>query len=193
VIDTGTIQAFVLAGGASSRFGSDKALASWRGRPLLAWAIDAARSLGLSPAIVSPRVEAYRAHASAFITDERPDRGPSEGLRAALGVCPTEWALVLSVDMPRIDGRALRALCAAATAEDRAVCFVDPSGRRHPFPGLYRRAMKAMLDAQEAPVPLQRVLDDAPAKLVEVASIDPSGAILRNVNRREDLVDDASA
>jgi molybdopterin-guanine dinucleotide biosynthesis protein A len=186
-IDRALIEGFVLAGGASSRFGSDKATAVFDGRPLLDRAIDAIRSLGLAAAIVGPGAARYGARADRCVTGERPGLGPAEGLRTALESCAAPWAVVLSVDMPLVDGAILRSLCAAAHPEDRAVCFLDSSGLRHPFPGLYRRELAERIAAQPAPLSLQRVLDAARARGIATAAFDPGGSFLLNVNRPEDL------
>jgi molybdenum cofactor cytidylyltransferase len=55
-----TVAAAVLAAGRGSRLGGDasKPLLQWRGRPLVAWALDAARASGLAPVVV---VVGYRA------------------------------------------------------------------------------------------------------------------------------------
>jgi molybdenum cofactor cytidylyltransferase len=44
--------ALILAAGRSTRFGADKLAASYRGRPLLQWVVDAAVQAGLSPIVV---------------------------------------------------------------------------------------------------------------------------------------------
>ena len=53
--------AIVLAAGAGRRFGGAKQIALWRGRPLLAWALDAA----LGAAALRPVVVVLGAHAAA--------------------------------------------------------------------------------------------------------------------------------
>lgn len=181
------IEGFVLVGGTSSRFGRDKARVLYRGRTLLDHALEAIRSLGLPVAIVGPQAERYRVRADRFVTDERPGFGPAEGLRAALEACAAPWALVLSVDMPLVDGATLRALCAATEAGDRAACFVDPSGLRHPFPGLYRSDLRAAFAGDYPPGSLQRLLDSCAARVLDAAEHAGSFAFLMNVNRPEDL------
>ncbi|MBM3287648.1 MAG: molybdenum cofactor guanylyltransferase, partial [Candidatus Eisenbacteria bacterium] len=92
---TPPVAGFVLAGGESRRFGRDKALANYEGRPMLQRALDALRDAGLEPAVVAPDAGPYRSLCSSFVTSERPGRGPVEGLRAALKATQEPWALVL--------------------------------------------------------------------------------------------------
>lgn len=70
----------VIAGGQARRFGSDKALASWRGRPLVEHAADALRPF------VDALVVCGRVHAGFVAVPDRPapDMGPLGGINAAL-------------------------------------------------------------------------------------------------------------
>lgn len=184
MIPLADIRGFVLAGGRSSRFGSDKALHPVGGKPLLAHALDAIRELGLVPSVVAPDARPYAALADAFVTGERPGHGPLEGLRAALAACTAPWALVLSADMPGVQARVLARLVHAAHVTCDAVVFADTAGRRHPFPGLYAASLRAAADALPGDAAMAALLD---AARVRVADPGDARAVLRNVNRPEDL------
>lgn len=187
---TTSVEAFILAGGRSRRLGSDKALAVWQGRPLLAWALQALEETGLAPTVVSPEVEAYRSLASRFLTRERPGLGPVEGLRVVLLAAQAPWALVLSVDMPCVDSGTLRSLLAFDRTGEQVVCFADSSGRRHPFPGLYNRTLLRSIEEQGPGGSMQHLLDVASPRLLrasELAVAYDLDSVLRNVNCREDL------
>jgi molybdopterin-guanine dinucleotide biosynthesis protein A len=70
----------VLAGGRSSRFGSDKALAVWRGKPLIAHAADALAVQCDAVIVVGRNAPGFTS-----VTDwPAPDRGPLGGLAGAL-------------------------------------------------------------------------------------------------------------
>lgn len=70
----------VLAGGRSSRFGSDKAAALIDGRPMLDWVIDA-----LAPQVDEVIICGREAPGRICVADRpRPDLGPLGGLNAAL-------------------------------------------------------------------------------------------------------------
>jgi len=102
----------VLAGGRSSRFGSDKAMAVWRGRPLIDHAIDALRPM------VDDLVICGRTHGDIVaITDlPAPDMGPLGGLNAALHHAQAQgFDLVLSVgcDTPLLPPALLERLLGA--------------------------------------------------------------------------------
>lgn len=129
----------VLAGGRSSRFGSDKALALYRGRTLLDLAIAALDPLVAEVALCG------RAHRLRSIADRPvPDLGPLGGLNGALAVAAGEgFDAVLSVpcDVPELDTAALRPLLAGAGA----AVFADL-----PVCGLWPVALASALDARLA-------------------------------------------
>jgi molybdenum cofactor guanylyltransferase len=178
------MEGFILAGGRSSRFGSDKALALWKGRPLLAHAVAAFKGLGLTPRVVCRDSSPYVPWAHAFVMRERPSLGPLEGLRAALTSASHSWALVLTADMPLLRGNHLRRLLAAAGPET-AVVFGTSDGIRHPFPGLYPRSALAAIDALPDASSVQALLDRVPVRLLDA---DPDLVrALQNVNTPEDL------
>ncbi len=188
----GSIEGFILAGGQSSRFGSDKALAIRHGRTLLSHALGALRGLGLDPWIVTPQATAYGRYRARFLTTERPGRGPVEGVRVALHACAASWALILSVDMPGVTAAGLRPLLEFASREpsSHALCYRDRSDRRHPFPGLYHRRLLEWLDCAHPASSMQELLDRAEVVTVgaeELPQLIDLKRVLRNVNRPIDL------
>ena len=178
------VDGFILAGGKSSRFGSDKALAIWNGRPLLAHAIAALEVLGLTSRIVTRDPLPYLELASAFVTSERPELGPLEGLRVALKSSSHEFALVLTADMPLINKNHLQKLLASHAA-DTAVVFVSEDKTRHPFPGLYPRSALPIIESLPTDSSVQALLDRVPLR--ELKPDADMGAALHGVNTPEDL------
>jgi molybdopterin-guanine dinucleotide biosynthesis protein A len=178
------IDGFILAGGKSSRFGSDKALAIWNGKPLLVHAIGALKALGLTPRVVTRDPLPYLEFTSAFVTSERPELGPLEGLRVALKSSSHEFAVVLTADMPLVNKTHLQKLLASQTA-DTAVVFISEDKTRHPFPGLYPRSALPVTESLSPGSSLQSLLDRIPLQ-----ELDPDPEILsalRGVNTPADL------
>jgi len=119
-----TTAAVVLAAGRGSRLASDdvKPLLAYRGRPLLAWALDAARASGCAPVVL---VVGHAADAVAAVApdDVRVIRSPdwaagiSQSLRAALDALEPESTVTAAcvglADQPRIGPEAWRRLVAA--------------------------------------------------------------------------------
>lgn len=119
----------VLAAGRGSRLGGDasKPLLEWRGRPLVAWAVDAALDSGLRPVLV---VVGYRGdEVRAALTDrdvqviDNPswDEGIASSLRAALtALTPEEDVSAVCVglaDQPLVDPETYRVLAAMGGSE----------------------------------------------------------------------------
>jgi molybdopterin-guanine dinucleotide biosynthesis protein A len=189
---TGEVEGFVLAGGTSSRFGSNKALASWRGVPMLGRALHVLEDIGLTGRIVCSDPLPFGTFYHPFVLGERPGRGPAEGLRTALLATAAPWALLLAVDMPEVGPGVLRALLQARirggpATGDRAPLVFEDGERVHPFPGLYPRGLLEMLDRLGEGVSLQRVLEEAGARRVPWDPARSGGETLRNVNAAGDL------
>ncbi len=135
------ITGFVLAGGKSSRMGSDKALLRLASGETLV-----EHSLALL-ATVTPEVrllgsrERYAALAWAgpIIEDIYPGRGPLGGIHAGLKSSQTELNLVLAVDMPRMTSVCLRYLIDRATKSKALVVVPDINGTQQPLCAVYRR------------------------------------------------------
>ncbi len=165
------VEGFVLAGGRSSRFGTDKALALAGGVPLLSRALGELAALGIRARIVAPDPVPYAALGAEVVSSERPGLGPGEALRALLRVCAAPWALVLATDMPGVDAGVIRALAAGLPREEppegpAAVCFGEASGRRHPLPGLYHRSLGGLLETLPGDVSLRGVLEEASPRIL---------------------------
>lgn len=125
---TGAPLGAILAGGASRRFGTPKALAWVGGRSIvervrdaLLEAVDRVVVIANDPALFADLHLPMR-------PDRRPGEGPLAGVEAALRWAMDEGrpgALVAACDMPFLDARALRLLLDAATRD--AAAFAGPS------------------------------------------------------------------
>ncbi|WP_245872985.1 molybdenum cofactor guanylyltransferase [Deinococcus planocerae] len=182
----------VTAGGRSSRFGSDKALARLEGRPLLE---HVAASLAGCPLrlLVAPPGR-YALPGWLPVPDTRPGEGPLAALEAALRAAEAAvgpgWVAFAGVDLPRLTPAYWATLAAARTPGAQAVLALDEIGRPQPLAALYHTArlphVTARLEAGE------RRLRAAPGAdttvIVPFAALqDAAPHALRNVNTPEDL------
>jgi len=111
-----TVAGIVLAGGSSSRFGSDKLVASYRGRPLLERAI--ARVAEVSDDVIvvmGPGADGRRLpDGTRLVHDSSEGEGPLAGVHAGLlAAVRSDVAIVVAGDMPDVPVSVLRALTAA--------------------------------------------------------------------------------
>lgn len=103
--------AVILAGGASTRMGRDKATLIWQGRTLLERQLALVRSVEPAEVFVSARDDArYEGLDAPILRDRFPDSGPLAGIERALDAAATEHVLVVAVDLPALTADFLRRL-----------------------------------------------------------------------------------
>lgn len=133
------MNAFVLAGGQSTRMGRDKALLAWQGRSLIELALEKLRGLGIEPRIVGARPDLERL--APVIHDNFPGLGPLGGIEAALSVSGTELNLFLPVDLPLLPVEFLRWLIARADLTQAAATIPQAGDRPQPLCAVYHRCL----------------------------------------------------
>jgi molybdopterin-guanine dinucleotide biosynthesis protein A len=133
----GSAAGFVLAGGRSSRMGSDKALLLFRGVPLIQAALQTINSVG-----IPTRIAGARSDLSSFATqipDSFAETGPLGGVHAALSVSDAAWNLFLPVDLPLMPSSLLTCLLQRAILTGAPVTAARLNGRIQPFPVVLHR------------------------------------------------------
>ena len=149
--------AVVLAGGESRRFGSDKALARFRGEPLVARVLRTLREAGFAQVAVAAKdPDKYAAFAggAVLLPDLRPNQTPLAGLAAALHASSFSLVFACAADMPfAADPALIDALTAAIEGHDAAVPHAG--GSLQPLCALWRRdpCLKAAEQLLEGPNP----------------------------------------
>ena len=131
------VTAFVLAGGKSSRMGSDKAFLQLREETLLS------RALKIAVAVAEQvRIVGDAGKFAAFgrvVEDVYRDRGPLGGIHAALSSSTAQWNLVLAVDLPFAEKELLRYLLLRAQKSGATVTVPRVGGRLQPLCAVYQR------------------------------------------------------
>lgn len=166
----------LLVGGASTRFGSPKALAEFDGVTLAerAWqtlgeACDERIAVGKPDELDLP----FPLH-----DDGTEVRAPIAGVVAGLVAVSTNLTVVLPVDCPLVTPDVLRTLAAACDGVDAAVPQTGP------LPGAYRKTALPVLQRRLAEERLS--LRDALAEL-ETRTVELDERLLANVNTPGDL------
>lgn len=133
--------AYLLAGGFSRRFGSDKARVLRYGAPSLIWLQKQMLEIGCpSVTVVARTPEAYVDLGIVAIKDNWPGLGPLAGLEAALSDAKSDRILLISCDLLEVRPNWIQLLVQASGG---AVAFRDRFW--HPFPGCYDRKLLAVL------------------------------------------------
>jgi molybdopterin-guanine dinucleotide biosynthesis protein A len=131
------ITAFVLAGGKSSRMGSDKAFLRWGEETLLSHALKTASAVAREVRIVGD-VEKFAAFGR-VIEDVYRDRGPLGGIHAALSSTMTDLDLMLAIDLPFVGPKFLRYLMSCARESGAVVTVPRAGSGLQPLCAVYRR------------------------------------------------------
>jgi len=137
---------FVLAGGASSRMGRDKALLAFGETTLVEHVARAVREAAGSVTLIGDP-DRYGGLGHPVCRDLVLNCGPLGGIYTALSVAPTDWNLVVACDMPGISASALRGLIEPEAQLGRdSVMAVGPDGDPEPLCAVYHRHCLPMLD-----------------------------------------------
>lgn len=128
---------FVLAGGQSSRMGSDKALLQLAGQPLVAHALSILRDAGLEARIAGARSDL--ASFAPVLADSQPGLGPLGGICTALASTSAELAVFVSVDLPLLPAALIACLLRHARISGRPVTLASVNGFTQTFPAVLER------------------------------------------------------
>jgi molybdopterin-guanine dinucleotide biosynthesis protein A len=132
-----SIAAFILAGGRSSRMGTDKAFLELGGKPLIARAVELAHEVAADVKIVGDP-EKFGGYGP-VVADIYRDRGPLGGIHAALKDTDSEWNLILAVDLPLLTASFLEYLLKRAQSAEAMVTVPSISGYFQPLCAVYRK------------------------------------------------------
>ena len=132
------VAGYVLAGGASSRFGSDKAQASLGGKSLLSRTCGMVLAVTGNVAVIAPGSR-YDLEGAGVVADRWPGEGPLGGILTAL--CATTesqpacgWNLIVSCDMPFLTSEWMGYLVGHAFAAPKAKNSLPGLGPTDPAP-----------------------------------------------------------
>jgi len=117
------IGAIILAGGKSSRFGTDKALFPIHGVPLIQNVIDVVERVTSNIIIITNSIEKLKFLNYPLYEDIIPNAGPLGGIYTGLTHSSFELNLVLPCDMPHITPACLNYLIHSANGNDITVPY----------------------------------------------------------------------
>lgn len=180
----------IFAGGASRRFGANKALFQIRGRAMIRHVFDAVSavtkdvliSVGQGP---STKELCGIDLPASQIVDRTNDAGPLGGLHAGLHAARGPWILAVACDLPSITPAALERLIASRRADDAAVVAQTSDNRIHPLCACYSRLIIPHVERQlrDGSYAMHALLDHLPS--YRTVRLDDD--VLLNVNRHSDL------
>lgn len=183
------ISAIVLAGGASVRMGTPKALLRFRGTTFLEAILDAAFAVGLSPRVVVLGHDADKVLQGIDLSDvvvavsDELDAGPVGSIRAGVDAVlnhAVDAAIIWHVDQPHVRLETVRALVDTFRLERPAITLPTYSGQRgHPIL-LARSIFEELWGVQADQDGARAVVHADPSRVREVAVTDP--AVLEDID-----------
>lgn len=130
-----SLAAIILAGGRSSRMGTDKGMMHFNERPLISHVIDVLRSLEIDNILIITQHGAYEQFGYPCYPDLIQFKGPLGGIYAGLSHSKANKNLVLACDMPFLTKELLSALINDIGEEDALIS--QHLGKAEPLCSVY--------------------------------------------------------
>jgi molybdenum cofactor guanylyltransferase len=185
MIQKNNITGIILAGGKSSRIGSDKGFLTLNDSTFISHIIKAIKPLVNDIIIVSNNSD-YDIFNLKRVEDIIEDAGPLAGLCSGLNESETEYNLVLSCDVPSINSAVLNKLIKGFDAE-KDVIQLKSKNKTMPLIALYnKQCMEKCMDLlQKGERRLRTVVEQFNTKTIE---LDPDlDQYVRNINTLSEL------
>ena len=184
-----SISLAILAGGRSSRMGTDKSLLSLDGRPIFEHILERLAPLNAPIFIIANNSEKYGRYALPTFPDVIPDQGSLGGLYSAIYNSRSDYTLCVACDMPFLNVKLLAHQISLCGDDDLIVPRIG--GVAQPFHAVYTKTCLSTIDTHLMQGRLQasgfyatlnvRWLEEA-----EVCEFDPQRLSFVNVNTPED-------
>jgi molybdopterin-guanine dinucleotide biosynthesis protein A len=179
-----------MAGGQSSRMGTDKSFVLFNGRPMIEVVIKAVAGLGDETLLITNKPDEYAHLNLPMVGDVYPDHGSLGGIFTAVHAATHPYTLVVACDMPWLNRPLLGYMIGLRETAD----IVVPRWEKFPEP-LHAIYSKTCLDPIEARLKAQQLkitgfFGQVAVRFVERAEIeqfDRNGRSFANINSPEDL------
>ena len=182
------VTGIILAGGSSTRMGTEKGLVEFNGRPMIGYAIDALKTV-CNQILISGNPELYQNFGFPVITDERQDSGPMGGIWSCMKHAKNELCFVLSCDMPLVDHSAVSAILEEAPDFDAVVPW-HGGNKYEPLCAVYRKNLLPEFESfiRSSNFRIPDLINQVNSRKIEVgAKVLPDAGVFFNVNSPTDL------
>lgn len=185
-----TVSGILLAGGQSSRLGTDKSFVKVKGQPLIECLVAKLTRLSDDVIIVTNSPEKYDHLKTKLVGDIYPGKGALGGIYSGLRAAANVYSLVAACDMPFLDLNLLRYMILLAHGHDVVIPRIE--GLLEPLHAIYSKSCLEPIDHLLARGGL-KIIDFFPEVRVryveeeEVDIFDPQHLSFFNVNTPSDL------
>lgn len=183
------MEAFILAGGASRRMGTDKSQLLIERQTFTERIAETLSAVADSVTLVGglgsnlPRLPR--------VADVYPQWGALGGIHAALTACKSDWAIVVACDLPFVTAE-LFSFLASFSLDHDAVVPIQQDGRPQPLAALYRvdpclqRATQLIETRRRRPLDLLDAVNTRWVKFDELTNLDQAERFFVNINTPSD-------
>jgi molybdopterin-guanine dinucleotide biosynthesis protein A len=184
------LEGFILAGGASSRMGTDKSQLLLENQTFVERIANTLLTITNSVRLVG-RHENQENSKLALVPDVYRQWGALGGLHAAVAACRREWAIVVACDLPFVTAELFNRL-ASLRADHDAVVPIQSDGRLQPLCALYRaetcsRWATELIEAgRRRPLDLIESVNTRRVEFAEIANLAQAERFFVNINTPED-------
>ena len=182
------VEAFILAGGASSRMGTDKSQLLIDRQTFTERISETLLKLTDSVTLVGRQLDTS---VLPSVPDVYPQWGALGGLHAALAACKRDWAIVAACDLPFLTEE-LFLFLASLTLDHEAVVPIQPDGRPQPLAAIYRvdpclqRATELIEAGRRRPLDLLETVKTRWVSFEEIRNLEQSEKFFVNINTPSD-------
>ena len=184
------VEAFILAGGASSRMGTDKSQLLIENQTFVERITTTLLTITDSVRLVGVRDNSQLP----TVPDIYPQWGALGGLHAAVSACRRDWAIVVACDLPFVTSDLFRRLASLRENYD-AVVPIQQDGRPQPLCAVYRaetcarRATELIEAGRRRPLDLLDSVNTRWINFTELANLDQAERFFVNINTPDDYDD----
>lgn len=187
---------FVLAGGKSSRMGRDKAYLKIGEKTFLENAVEILKPVCGEVKIVLNKSQTHfienLPENISYIFDRFENRGAVGGIHAGLKDCPTDYAVILAVDLPFVTSESIQKLCEMISIEKEFSAIIprQSNGKLQPLCAVYR-VTDCLIKAEEIlskteSVSVKDFLETLNLKIIEAENLDKSQNLFLNINNQSE-------
>lgn len=182
-----SISAFILAGGLSRRFGEDKALYHYRGKPLIAWPLSQLKPYFEKLFIIVKDESTYRHLGFPVIEDQISYQTPLAGIYTGLKYSSTDWNFFAGCDMPFLTSYVIETMIQAIPNKHHLTKIIVPQTPQglEPIAAIYHKSLaEVIINEQDTIFSLKGFIRSQNYKIIDFKSSKP----FTNVNTREQLL-----
>lgn len=189
------MNAIILAGGKSSRFGSNKAMYKIEQKPMLEKIVEKLETSFHKIYIIGNKKQDFKGIKGKveYLTDVIPDKGPLGGLYTGLSKSDSQFNYLQACDMPFICGDYLKFMKKYIKADSEYEAYIpEKDGYLEPFVGIYSKNIKEDIlklikkdqlnfDYLFNKINIKKISEE------EIEKVAEPKRLFFNINRKEDL------